>query len=168
LKSLGLDYGWGPTACIEWLLEHVHIFAGTPWWVSISLTAIIIRAILFKPYIDAADNAARMQAVQPITQPLTKQMTAVRGDTTAVLQIRSEIQAIHRRAGIKMWKSLVPMTQMVAGYGTFVLLRAMGKLPVPGLETGGALWFHNLTIPDPFFIMPAATAFVLHLVLKVR
>lgn len=67
-----------------------------------------------------------------------------------------------------MWKSLVPMTQMVAGYGTFVLLRAMGKLPVPGLETGGALWFHNLTIPDPFFIMPAATAFVLHMVLKVR
>jgi YidC/Oxa1 family membrane protein insertase len=152
---------------MEWLLEHIHVYAGTPWWVSISLTAIAIRAILFKPYIAAADNAARMQAVKPITDPLNKQMMATRGDTTAVLQLRSEIQAINKKAGIKLWKSLVPMTQVFAGYGTFVLLRAMAKLPVPGLETGGALWFHNLTVPDPYLILPAATALALHWVLRV-
>jgi membrane protein insertase Oxa1/YidC/SpoIIIJ len=152
---------------VEWILEHIHVYAGTPWWVSISLTVIAFRAVLFKPYISASDNGARMIAVKPITDPLNKQMMAARGDTTAVLQLRAEIQAINRKAGIKVWKSLVPMTQLFFGYGMFVLLRAMAKLPVPGLETGGALWFQDLTLPDPYLILPAATALALHWVLRV-
>ena len=61
----------------------------------------------------------------------------------------------------------MPALQMFAGYGTFVLLRGMAKLPVPGLETGGLLWFHNLALPDPYFLLPLGTAGVLHWVLRV-
>ena len=143
------------------------MYAGTPWWVSISLAAIAIRVVLFKSFINAADNAARMQAVKPITDPLTKKMMAARGDQVEVLQLRAEIQAINKRAGIKIWRSMVPMVQVFTGYGTFVLLRAMAKLPVPGMENGGALWFHDLTIPDPYFILPVTTALALHWVLRV-
>jgi YidC/Oxa1 family membrane protein insertase len=89
------------------------------------------------------------------------------GDNTVAQQIRQEMQLINKRAGIKIWKSFVPMLQAVAGYGTFVLLRAMAHLPVPGFEGGGILWFSNLAIPDPFFILPMATAGTLHLVLRV-
>jgi YidC/Oxa1 family membrane protein insertase len=167
LKSLGLDYGRGPTACMEWLLEHVHVYAGTPWWVSIALSAVVVRAVLFKPYIDAADNASRLQVVKPLTDPLTRKMRDAKGDTAKVLEIRREIQIINRRAGIKIWKTFVPMSQAFAGYGMFVLLRAMAKVPVPGLESGGILWFYNLTVPDPYFIIPVATAFLLHRLIKV-
>jgi YidC/Oxa1 family membrane protein insertase len=169
LKSLGLDYGWGPTSAMEWILEHVHIFAGTPWWISIGLTAIVVRAVLFKPYIDAAENATRMATIKHITAPITTKMKAAQtaGDVDSVLKFRQELQLVHKRAGIKVWKSLVPAVQVFAGYGTFVLLRAMSKLPVPGLETGGALWFYNLTLPDPYFLLPVMTAGVLHWVLRV-
>jgi YidC/Oxa1 family membrane protein insertase len=167
LKSFGLDYGWGPTAGMEWVLEHIHVYAGTPWWVSIALTAFAVRAVMFKSFISAADNAARMQAVKPITDPLTKKMIASKGDQVAMLQVRAEIQTINRRAGVKVWKGLVPMVQIFFGYGSFVLLRAMAKLPVPGMDSGGALWFHNLTIPDPYFILPISTAMALHWVLRV-
>jgi YidC/Oxa1 family membrane protein insertase len=170
LKSLGLEYGWGPTAGMEWILEHIHVYAGTPWWVSIALTALAVRVVMFKPFMGAADNGARMQAVKPITDPLNKEMlaTRIRGDEPRVLQLRAEIQTINRRAGIKILKGFVPLLQIFPGYGTFVLLRAMGKVPVPGLETGGILWFHNLTIADPYFILPATTALALHWVLRVR
>jgi YidC/Oxa1 family membrane protein insertase len=169
LKSLGLDYGIGPTGGIEWLLEHVHILAGTPWWVSITLTAFVVRAVLFKPYMDAAENGARMATIMPLTKPVTEKMKAAAalGDSQTALQLRSELQSINARAGIKLWKSFVPMVQIFAGYGTFVLLRAMSNLPVPGFETGGALWFQNLALPDPFFLFPFATATVLHWVLRV-
>ena len=155
---------------MEWTLEHVHIYAGTPWWISIALTAILVRVILFKPYIDAAENGARMAAVMPFTKPLTDKMTQLsrEGKTGEVMRIRGEIQLINKRAGVRLWKSLVPMVQVVAGYGTFVLLRAASKLPVPGLESGGILWFHNLTIPDPYFAMPLATSAILFLLLRVR
>lgn len=168
LKSLGLDFGWGPTAMVEWVLEHIHVLCQTPWWASIGLTAIAFRILLLKPYMDAADNAAKLAKVTPITKPMQQKMQELSraSDTTGVMAVRRDIQLIHKRAGIKMWKSFVPMTQMFVGYGTFVLIRAMGKLPVPGLETGGILWFQNLALPDPYFILPLATAGILHLVLR--
>ncbi|KAH7330454.1 60Kd inner membrane protein-domain-containing protein [Rhexocercosporidium sp. MPI-PUGE-AT-0058] len=168
LHELGLDYGWGPTSIMQYILEHIHVYTGTPWWVSISLTAIAMRALMFKPYIDAAENAARMQTIMPITKPLTTKMQEANkaGDHTMVMQLRAEIQRINKRAGLKLWKSAVPMLQVFVGYGTFVILRAMSNIPVPGLETGGFLWLYNLSIPDPYLILPATTAAVLHWVLR--
>ncbi|RDL38746.1 uncharacterized protein BP5553_03086 [Venustampulla echinocandica] len=168
LKSLGLDYGWGPTSMMEWTLEHIHIFAETPWWGSIALTAILVRILLFKPYVDAAENAARMVTIQHIIKPLAAKMNAARiaGDTTAMLQHRTEITRINKRAGISPLKSFVPMIQGFAAYGTFRLLRGMAALPVPGLQEGGLAWFYNLTIPDPYFILPLATAGVLHWLMR--
>ncbi|KAH8656667.1 60Kd inner membrane protein-domain-containing protein [Tricladium varicosporioides] len=168
LKSMGLEYGYGPTAMMEWIMEHIHVYAGTPWWATIAITAVLVRAALFKFYVGSAENATRMAAVQPYTKPLTDKMRACQanGDTTGLMQYKNEISLIHKRAGIKYWKSFAPLAQAFTAYGTWVLLRAMSKLPVPGLETGGLLWFHNLTIPDPYFILPAATAGVLHWLLR--
>lgn len=125
---------------------------------------------MFKAYMDAADNAARMAVCMPLTKPLTDKMTALSGagDATGAMALRAEVQRIHKRAGVVTWKSFVPMVQMLIGYGTFVLLRAMSHLPVPGLETGGVLWFQNLALPDPYYLLPLGTAGVLHYVLRVR
>lgn len=170
LKSFGLEYGWGPTSSMQWILEHIHVYAGTPWWVSISLTAIVVRIAMFKIFVNASDNGARMQVVKPITDPLNKEIlaTRIRGDEPRVLQLRAEVNAINKRAGIKALRGLGPALQILPGCGTFILLRAMVKVPVPGLETGGALWFHNLTIADPYYIIPVTTALALHWVLRVR
>ncbi|CAG8727356.1 4072_t:CDS:2, partial [Racocetra fulgida] len=36
----------------------------------------------------------------------------------------------------------------------FLAVKKMAEFPVPGFENGGALWFQNLTIPDPYYILP--------------
>ncbi|APA14513.1 hypothetical protein sscle_13g092830 [Sclerotinia sclerotiorum 1980 UF-70] len=168
LHSLGLDYGWGPTAIMEWMLEHIHVLAGTPWWVSIGIAAAAWRVILFKPYLDAAENASRMATIKEFTAPVQAQMmqARTRGDTTEMMFHRAELQRIYKRAGISMWKSFVPMVQIFIGYGTWKLLRQMSDIPVPGLLDGGVLWFYNLTIPDPYYLLPLATSAILHFVLK--
>ncbi|PBP23628.1 inner membrane protein OXA1 [Diplocarpon rosae] len=168
LKSLGLDFGYGPTSIMEFILEHVHVYAGTPWWLSITLTAILMRAVLFKGYINAAENATRMQVIAPITKPITTKMqeAAAAGNHELTMQLRAELSGINQRAGIKIFRSLVPLLQAFLGYGTFILLRAMSKIPVPGLETGGILWFYNLAVPDPYLFLPIATAGILHWVLR--
>ncbi|KAL1858941.1 hypothetical protein VTK73DRAFT_7737 [Phialemonium thermophilum] len=48
------------------------------------------------------------------------------------------------------------------------LFRGMAALPVPSLETGGALWFPDLTVPDPLFILPVASSVLLYLVMKMN
>lgn len=170
LKSLGLDYGWGPTAFIETLLEHIHIYTGTPWWASILLTAVAIRLALVKPYIAAADVSARLATIQPITMPVRDKMSAAQkaGNQQAMLLARQELIAIHKKANIQTYKAFVPLLQVFLGYGTFRLFRGMAALPVPGLETGGFLWLKDLTVSDPFFILPLTTAGAFYLVMRVR
>ncbi|KAG9244701.1 mitochondrial export translocase-like protein Oxa1 [Calycina marina] len=168
LKSLGLEYGWGPTSMMEWLLEHVHVFAGTPWWISIGITAVVVRVVLLKFYVGASDVSARLAAIKPMTDPFTEDMKAAqkRRDTAAVMMARSEISQMHKKAGIKVHRAFIPMLQVFTGYGTWKLLRAMSLLPVPGFEDGGALWFYNLAVPDPYFLFPLATSGMLYYTLK--
>ncbi len=37
---------------------------------------------------------------------------------------------------------------------TFYGIRKLCKLPLESFQTGGVLWFPDLTIPDPYFVMP--------------
>ena len=47
-------------------------------------------------------------------------------------------------------------------------LRTMVNLPVESMKTGGILWFTDLTIPDPTFALPIATAVTLLITMEVR
>jgi YidC/Oxa1 family membrane protein insertase len=155
---------------MEFVMEHIHVYSGTPWWATIALTAVVVRCVFFKAFINAAENNTRMRAILPITKPLTEKMSAAAKtrDQQAVMQYRSEIQLIHKRAGVGIMRGFIPTLQFIPAMGTFFLLREMAKLPVPGLETGGILWFQNLAVQDPYFILPVAAATMLHLVLRVR
>lgn len=169
LKALGLDYGYGPTATMEWLLEHTHVYAGTPWWLSIALTITLLRAVFFWPSVVAAQNNARLVLVKPQIDPWQKQMSeaARSGDQMALLEARTKMNHIYAAADVSKLKMMTPMVQPILGFGSFFILRAMANLPVPAMATGGVLWFHNLTIPDPYFILPMLTAFSAHWLFRV-
>lgn len=168
LKQLGLDYGYGPTATMEWVLEHVHVFAGTPWWVSILLTGVLARLACAPLYLKASDNAARLAHVMPFIKPLRDKMVKAQssGDMTLVMQYRAEIQTLNKRAGVSMGKAFLPLMGGLTSLGQLIITRAMSNLPVHSLESGGALWFPNLTVADPYFILPALTAVILHVLLR--
>ena len=153
---------------MEWILEHIHVFAGTPWWASIAITAVAVRLVMLKGYMGASDVSARMSAVKHIVDPLRTEMTKSTGNLDKTLELRTKIQTVHSRAGVKPWKAFIPMLQVFTGYGTWVLLRGMSELPVPGFEDGGFLWVYNLAVPDPLYILPLGTAALLHWTLRVR
>lgn len=168
LKEMGLDYGWGPTAFMETLIEHVHIYVGTPWWASIAISMVIIRGILLKFYFDAADTSARNQLISEYITPIMDRYkaAAVAQNREAMRQASLEMREIRKAAGIKMWKMYVPMIQLPLGFGTFRLMRGMAFLPVPGFDTGGLLWLQDLTLSDPTFILPAVTSFCYYYTFK--
>lgn len=49
----------------------------------------------------------------------------------------------------------------------FIALRKMAYLPVPSLQTGGALWFTDLTLADPYYILPLAVTGTMFAILEV-
>lgn len=90
------------------------------------------------------------------------------GNNAEVMKIRAQMQDLHNKHGVKPWKAFVPMLQIPFGYGCFRVVRGMSALPVPGLAGESVGWLKDLTVADPYFILPAATAAFMYLSFRVR
>ena len=169
LKEMGLDYGWGTTAFVETVLEHVYIYLGTPWWASIGITVFLVRAMLFKFFMDAADFNARRRIMKPLEDPINARMAAARAtnDRLALKDAWMERSVLFKNAGIVWWKPFVPLLQLPLGFGVFRLVRGMSSLPVPGLDNGGFLWVYDLTVSDPYYVLPLVTTWAYYYAFKV-
>lgn len=169
LEELGLDYGWGPTSFAQWLMEHIWVYAGVSWGGAIIGASLVVRIILVKYVKDANDMGQRMRAVKPLTDPFLKQMQQgrIQGDRTMVMKAAHERSKVHKANGIKFYKIILPIIQVPLGFGIFRLLRGMSALPVPGFEEAGLYWFSDLTMPDPYGILPLVTAGMYHLSFRV-
>jgi YidC/Oxa1 family membrane protein insertase len=156
---------------VQWLLEHVHIYSGLPWSLSIIATTLLVRVGVFYFYIRQADTAARTAALSPIVKPLNEKMLEHMraGNQQAAMTYRKQISAVYKDADIHPFKAaLGPLLQAMLGFGAFRLIRGMADLPVPGLQNEGLLWIADLTISDPYLILPVAVGGMMHLVVRVR
>lgn len=170
LKDIGLDYGWGTTALMERLLEYVHMYTGAPWWASTFIVILLIRTLLLKLYFDSADTMARYRLIKPLEAPLQERYKeAMRTrDPVETKKIWSEMSALRKSAGLVMWKQFVPLIQIPISFSLFRLMRGMSTLPAPGFATGGFLWVKDLTVPDPYYIIPMVQTAALYKTMAVR
>lgn len=125
---------------------------------------------MFYPSVVAAKNNAKLVEIKPELDPLNAKLkqSARDSDQMAMMDARNKINALYKRAEVSRLAMMAPLIQPILGFGSFWILRAMAKVPVPGLLTGGTAWFSNLTVPDPYFILPVATAASTHYLIKVR
>ncbi|KAK3359566.1 60Kd inner membrane protein-domain-containing protein [Lasiosphaeria hispida] len=171
LKELGIDFGWGPTSCMQWALEHIYIDLGVPWWAALILMSVAIRAAIFKPSLEASIHSQLLQDLRKHPR-YEDAMTRLKAAATSperkgITEIRREINMMNKAAGVKAWKAFVPMINIPIGFGVLRLFRAMSNLPVPSLETGGILWFTDLTVADPYYILPAIAGVVFAVAMRV-
>ena len=160
LKELGLDYGWGISTMVEYLLETIHIYGGLPWCGSAIAAAIIVRLALFRPVLLASDTTAKMSTVKDELGPLQARMfaSARAGDNAAVVRAKQEVALIKQQHGIKGSTIWYPMLQIPIGYCFFRVLRGMSYMPVPTLADESFLWLYDVTVADPYFILPTLTS----------
>ena len=59
----------------------------------------------------------------------------------------------------------LPFVQFPIVISSFLAIRNMAKLPVESLTVGGLSWFTDLTVSDPYYILPVlASASILAIV----
>ncbi|GAB7360554.1 hypothetical protein MBLNU230_g0439t1 [Neophaeotheca triangularis] len=169
LREVGIDYGWGPTSTIQWLMEHAHVSCGLPWWASIAATALLLRVVIFPLFVKSSDTTARTAALTSITKPLTDRMSQCQreGDSDGMRAAWAQLRAVRANAGIRLRDQFAPMlVQGVFGFCGYRLTSACANLPVPSFATGGFLHLSDLTIPDPFLILPIAMGATMHLMVR--
>lgn len=171
LRDMGLNYGFPYiTNTLEIVMENIHVYAGTEWWATIALSAIAVRCLMVVPMAIGSHHMAKLEVIKPYTKAAQEKVAKAKEsqDPMAMQEAQKEVTQLMKAVGYKMGWPLAPMIlQGVFGYCAFKLMRAMTKLPVPGLETGGTLWFLDLTVRDPYFIIPIVMGGLMHLVGRV-
>jgi YidC/Oxa1 family membrane protein insertase len=133
------------------------------------LTAVLVRLSILKLFINASDQAGRLAQASPRMKPLQEAVTAAKAaqDTSAMMSASQNLRAVMKEEGVSYVKMFGPFLQIFLGYGTFRLMKAMAALPVPGLDQGGFLWLMDLTIPDPYYVLPVLTSVTMFYTFKV-
>ena len=166
----GLDFGWGTSTSMEWLLEHIHITAGYTWATSIIILAALTRTCAFYFTAKQSDMGARIRSAAHLTKPLQGRMkeASMARDQAEIASTRAEIKAINKAYGVKYLHLIYPMLFIIPVHmGSFRVMRNMAALPVPALETENWLWLSNLTSGDPIYALPVINSLFLYLTLKV-
>ncbi|MBX8483355.1 membrane protein insertase YidC [Pseudomonas cichorii] len=153
--ELTVDYGilWFIAQPIFWLLQHIHAIVGNWGWSIIFLT-MLIKGLFFPLSAASYKSMARMRAVGPKLTALKEQFGDDRQKMSQAMMELYKKEKINPLGGCL--PILVQMPVFLALY--WVLLESVEMRQAPWM-----LWITDLSIKDPFFILPiimGATMFI--------
>lgn len=167
--SLGLG-GWSPVGALQTALEFLHVDCGLPWWGTIIASTIAMRLLLTPVVIISQRNAAKMNNAMPDIQKIQLKMTEARqrGNAAETAMLSQELMQAMTKNNISPLKNmLVPLCQAPIFMSFFFGIRRMVNAPVESMQTGGLAWFTDLTVTDPYYILPLATCVTLLVTIEV-
>jgi YidC/Oxa1 family membrane protein insertase len=153
--ELTVDYGilWFIAQPIFWLLQHIHAIIGNWGW-SIIILTMLIKGLFFPLSAASYKSMARMRAVAPKLAALKEQYGDDRQKMSQAMMELYKKEKINPLGGCL--PILVQMPVFLSLY--WVLLESVEMRQAPWI-----LWITDLSIKDPFFILPiimGATMFI--------
>ncbi|XP_070786014.1 mitochondrial inner membrane protein OXA1L [Enoplosus armatus] len=168
LAELGLA-GNTPVGLIQNLLEFMHVDLGLPWWGAIVVGTVLARLAVFPVIVKGQREAAKLNNVLPEMTKLTTRMNEAKqsGNKFDFAKAYSDLNLFQKKHDVNPLRGfLIPVVQAPVFVSFFIALRKMAYLPVPSLQTGGMLWFADLTAADPFYILPLAVTGTMFFILE--
>ncbi|KAM4714860.1 mitochondrial inner membrane protein OXA1L [Anableps anableps] len=168
LAELGLA-SYTPVGLIQNLLEFFHMDLGLPWWGAIVVGTVLARLAVFPVIVKGQREAAKLNNVLPEMTKLTNRMNEAKqsGNKYEFAKAYSDLNLFQKKHDVNPLRGfLVPLVQAPVFISFFIALRKMAYLPVPSLQTGGILWFTDLSAADPFYILPLAVTGTMFFILE--
>lgn len=159
-KAMGLC-NYTPVGALEAALEAIHVTTGLPWWAAIAATTVIIRTCMLPLMIKVQRNNARVANINPDVQRIMNNVNEAKkaGDQIAIAKYSQQAQQLFKDNECHPAKSLMlPLVQAPVMISFFMALRGMAELPVPGFLDGGLAWFTDLSVKDPYYILPVLSS----------
>ncbi|KAL0970210.1 hypothetical protein UPYG_G00238760 [Umbra pygmaea] len=168
LSELGLGSAT-PVGLVQNMLEFIHVDVGLPWWGAIVLGTVLARIMVFPVMVKGQREAAKLNNVMPEITKLTNKMNEAKqsGNKFDFAKAYSDLTMFQKKNDVNPLRGfLVPLVQAPVFISFFIALRKMSYLPVPSMQTGGCLWFLDLTAADPFYILPLAVTGTMFFILE--
>ena len=140
------DYGWLTILAkpLYWLLDKLHSFIGNWGW-SIVALVVLLKAAFYWLNAKAYASMAKMKAVNP---KITLMRERLKDNPQ---QMQQEMMRIYREEKVNPMGGCFPIMIQIPVFIAlyWVLLSSVEMRNAPWL-----LWIHDLSSPDPFYILP--------------
>lgn len=169
LAALGLA-GWSPAGLSSWMLELINVSAGLPWFHTIIAGTVLSRLLLLPFSIKQLRNSAALAPHQPRLIELKEELDKAykTGDKLAVQRVALKQRKVYEESGVSMLPMLLlPFVQLPVSLGMFFGVKRLCALPLEQLHWSGVSFLPDLTVPDPYYILPIASAVLMNLQLHV-
>ena len=125
---------------------------GAPWWLSIVVLTVIVRSLLFPLTVRQVKSMRAMQDLRP-------QMEKIRAKYKDNKQKQQEeIMKLYQESGVNPFGSCLPLlVQMPIFITMFYVIKDFGSTH-PDFTSGGFLWFQDLSVQDPYYVLPILSA----------
>ena len=156
LAALGL-VGWTPAGLVRWSLEVINVATGLPWFWTIVAGSLFWKAVLVPISIQGLRNSARILPLQPQIVETQDELKRIRlsGDKLALQRHALKMRKMYKDAGVSMGvTAFMPFIQLPVTLGLFFGAKKMCDLPVVQLAHSGLEILPDLTVPDPYMILP--------------
>jgi len=143
---LTVDYGWlTPIADpLFWLLNKIHAFTGNWGWAIVLLT-LLVKAVFYPLSAASYKSMARMKKLQPRLQTLKERY----GDDKQKFQ--QEMMKLYKAEKVNPAGGCLPILVQIP---VFIALYWTLLESVELRQADFMLWIHDLSIPDPYFVLP--------------
>jgi YidC/Oxa1 family membrane protein insertase len=151
--ALTVDYGVFTIISepLHWILSLFHKLTGN-WGFAIILLVLLIKAVFFKLSEAQYRSMAKMRKMQPRIQALKDRY----GDDRQ--KVNQAMMELYKKEKINPLGGCLPMLVQIPVFFAlyWVLLESVELRQAPFIG-----WIHNLTAPDPYYILPVLNAAVM-------
>jgi YidC/Oxa1 family membrane protein insertase len=158
--ELVVDYGWLTFLAkpIYWLLEQLHGFVANWGWAIVLLT-IIIKLIFYPLSAASYKSMAKMKAVTPRLMKLRELYANDKAKLNQAMMELYKTEKINPLGGCL--PILVQIPVFIALYWVLLASVEMRNAPWVG-------WITDLSVPDPYFILPIVMAITMFIQTKLN
>jgi YidC/Oxa1 family membrane protein insertase len=132
-------------------LEFFHSL-GAPWWLSIAMLTVVVRSLLFPLTIKQVKSMRAMQDLKPEMDKLRAKYKDNRQKQ------QEELTKLYQERQVNPLGGCLPLLiQMPIFITMYYVIRTFDQTHT-GFSSGGILWFKDLTVADPYHILPILSA----------
>lgn len=149
-----------PTTIFAHALESIHQFSGLGWTGTIVAFTMSMRLILLPAYIKQTRATITAGNLKGDVDNFQSRIQSLRANNQ-IPEARQELQEMYKflranncHPSRTILLSLLPLPMFMS---TFFALRNMSNQPIESFLNGGWAWFENLTLADPFYILPVVS-----------
>uniref|UniRef100_A0A5S6QD57 Uncharacterized protein n=1 Tax=Trichuris muris TaxID=70415 RepID=A0A5S6QD57_TRIMR len=155
------------------LLDFAHTNLGMPWWLSIAASALAIRLLLF-PLVTISNQrnySSYHNAIPTLLKHHVRISQArIRVDLKAICEEEAKMAEYSSKANLApIGAQLINIAIAVTAFSTqFFALRKLALLGCEDMNSGGALWFVDLTSNDPLLALVASFTYFLWMLIRME